>query len=157
MAGCEAARGLPEDWDPRTRILVSYWDGLRSEGGLPGRRHIDPVDIPVSLANIWLIDVQCKPLRFRFRLVGTRVADFLGRDPTGLWIDEAYPSFPGSEIEADFAACVKQGEPRWRRGPPFMEANKEYAQVERIALPLAANGRDTDMLLCLSLYERWLG
>jgi len=146
--------GLPVESDRRIRQLAIYWDGLRPDGSLPGRQHFDPTNFPSFLANIWLIDVQREPMRFRFRLVGTRVAEFLGRDPTGLWIDEAYPSFPGSAIEDDFVACASAGEPRWRRGPPFMEAGKDYAQVERIALPLATNGHDTDMILCLSLYEK---
>lgn len=146
--------GLSEDCDPRVEELVSYWDGIHPDDGLPGRQHLDPVDIPSVLANIWLIDVQREPMRFRFRLVGTRVVDFLGRDPTGHWLDEAYPSFAGSPIEKDFVACVTGGEPSWRRGSPFMEANKDYVQVERVALPLAANGSDADMLLCLSLYEK---
>lgn len=133
---------------------MSYWEAIGPVGGLPGRQHFDPIDVPSILANIWLIDVQGEPLRFRFRLVGTRVVEFLGRDPTGLWIDEAYPSFSGSPTERDFMACVTAGAPRWRRGPPFMEADKDYAQVERVALPLAADGKNVDMLLCLSLYEK---
>ena len=145
---------LPDDCDPRVEEFVSYWDGLRAGDRLPGRQHFDPVHIPAFLANIWLLDIQPEPLRFRFRLVGTRVAEFLGRDPTGQWVDETYPSFAGSEIEEDFVASVRRGEPRWRRGSPFMEANKDYVRVERVALPLAANGHDADMLLCLSLYER---
>lgn len=154
MAASRSCSGLPEGCDSRIEELVSYWEGLRPDGGLPGRQHLDPVDIPSALANIWLIDVQREPMRFRFRLVGTRVANFLGCDPTGRWIDEAYPSLPGSSIEKDFITCATGGQPRWRRGPPFMEAGKDYVQVERIALPLAANGSDVDMLLCLSLYGK---
>lgn len=154
MGASMSGFGLPEDCDQRIEQLVSYWEGIRPDGGLPGRQHLDPIDIPSVLANIWLIDVQREPMRFRFRLVGTRVADFLGQDPTGRWIDETYPSFPGSPIEDDFVACATAGEPRWRRGSPFMEAGKDYIQVERVALPLAANGSDADMLLCLSLYEK---
>jgi hypothetical protein len=145
---------LPENCDPRVRELISYWDSIRPDGGIPGRQNLDPGKIPSALANIWLIDVRWEPTRFRFRLVGTRVVEFLGRDPTGCWIDEVYPSFPKSSIEDDFVACAVSGKPRWRRGPPFMEAGKDYALVERIALPLATNGEDTDMLLCLSLYEK---
>lgn len=146
--------GLPEECDPRILEFASYWDGLRPDGEIPGRQHFDPVDVPSFLANIWLLEFHRESRRFRFRLVGTRVVDFLGVDPTGRWLDDAYPSFAGSEIEKDFLNCVKMGVPYWRKGPPFMEANKDYAQVERVALPLAADGKNADMILCLSLYER---
>lgn len=154
MAHSESGFGLPEHCDPRIKELVSHWNGLRPDGGLPGRQHLDPVRIPSVLANIWLVDVQREPMRFRFRLVGTRVVEFLGRDPTGRWIDDVYPSFTGTPVEMEFVACATTGELRWRRGAPMMEASKDYVQVERIALPLAANGSDVDMLLCLSLYEK---
>jgi len=154
MGVSASSLGLPEECDPRILEFASYWDGLRPGNGLPGRQHFDPADVPGFLANIWLLEIHREPIRFRFRLVGTRVVDFLGLDPTGHWVDDAYPSFPGSQIEAGFLASVNTGTPCWRKGPPFMEANKDYAQVERVALPLAANGKDADMLLCLSLYER---
>jgi len=154
MSGSKSDFGLPEGCDPRVLALASYWGGCRLDSALPGRQHVDPVAMPAPLANIWLLDVQRKPVRFRFRLVGTRVVEFLGQDPTGHWVDEAYPSFAGSLIEADFAGCIRTGRPAWRCGPPVMNVAKDFARVERIALPLARNGRDVDMLLCMSLYER---
>src|SRR3546814_18827524 len=65
---------LPEDAAPKIKALLAYWQSIHpAGGGLPGRRHLDPVDIPELLPNIWMIDVKRGPLRFRFRLVGTEI------------------------------------------------------------------------------------
>ena len=80
---------LPEDAAPKIRALYAYWQAIHPEPDrLPGRQHLDPLDIPELLANIWMADVQREPLRFRFRLVGTEIVKFTGRDSPGRWLDK---------------------------------------------------------------------
>src|SRR5690242_1355091 len=61
----------PATAGPEIVALYDYWRSKApGEGLLPGRRHIDPVDIPRLLPNVWLLDVVDDPRRFRVRLVG---------------------------------------------------------------------------------------
>ena len=60
----------PDGAHPKIAMLHRYWRDVAPPGMLPGRQHIDPVDIPKLLANIWLLDVVGEPVRFRFRLIG---------------------------------------------------------------------------------------
>ena len=68
----------------RVQRLHEYW---RAKSGaddpVPRRRDIDPVELPDLLPNLMLVDVERNPLRFRYRLVGTRVVDFSYHDFTG--------------------------------------------------------------------------
>ena len=104
------------------------------------------------LPNVWLLDVQRTPLRFKYRLIGTRIAEFYGADHTGCWLDEVFAQFVGSETQADCEATVADGAPRWRRGKPHLSYEEEFNLLERIFLPLAANGTDVDMLFCLTVF-----
>src|SRR3546814_7649374 len=89
---------LPEDAAPKIKALYDYWQSIRpNDLALPGRRHFDPLDIPELLPNIWMLDVKRDPLRFRFRLIGTEIVRFTGRDSTGQWLDEVYPGYAESD------------------------------------------------------------
>jgi hypothetical protein len=63
--------------------LHRYWLQQTRHGALPQRRDIDPADIPDLLPTLLLMDVDSTHQRFRFRLVGTRMAEVFGQDPTG--------------------------------------------------------------------------
>jgi hypothetical protein len=74
----------------RVRRLHEYWGAKAgAPGAVPQRRDIDPTELPDLLPNLMLVDVEYNPLRFRYRLVGTRVVDFSYHDFTGTYLDEA--------------------------------------------------------------------
>jgi hypothetical protein len=141
-------------WHPKIRALYDHWLSIHPGGGaLPGRRDFDPMAVPLLLPHILLLDVEGKPPRFRYRVIGTRMVDALGRDLTGQWLDEAHesegyrPEFPGYE------RVVNEREPQWRRGPPhFASYIDKCTGMERVFLPLASNGRDVDMILIIAVF-----
>lgn len=74
----------------RVRRLHEYWRAkAETRGSVPQRRDIDPIELPDLLPNLLLLDVEADPLRFRYRLVGTRIVDFSYHDFTGTYLDEA--------------------------------------------------------------------
>ena len=135
--------------------IYDYWRRKAPEPGLlPGRRHLDPIEIPRLLPHVWLVDVVDDPRRFRVRLIGTalvdagiplRVGDFV--------VDRLLPEQRQNALE-DFGTVVSSREPLWFRGPVNLRHDTYVHEVERIFLPLAADGRTVDMLLCLSLVQR---
>ncbi|MEN8197897.1 MAG: PAS domain-containing protein, partial [Pseudomonadota bacterium] len=76
--------------DPRVQRFHAYWRAKCSDGRLPGRADIDPLDIPDLLPGIVLMDVarEKKRLRFRVRLAGTMVCNVHRRDITGEWVED---------------------------------------------------------------------
>lgn len=81
---------LPQMRSERVQRLYEYWrTKADAAGSVPRRRDIDPTELPDLLPNLMLLDVEYNPLRFRYRLVGTRVVDFSYHDFTGTYLDEA--------------------------------------------------------------------
>ena len=141
------AFSLPKGAAPKIKALYAYWQSIHPEGGpegsaLPGRRHFDPVDIPELLPNIWMIDVVRDAQRggvprFRFRLVGTQIVKFTGRDATGQWLDAVYPDYETSEAHRVHRAVAETGEPGYRRSGVISNPGRNHVDAERIYLSLA--------------------
>ncbi len=149
------ASALPDGADERVSRLHRYWLSIHPQGGgLPGRQHFDPIDVPLLLPWIWLVDIQRSPLRFRQRLTGTEQVRVMERDVTGMWLDEAHPKFLSSPAYPQFVRCAQDGALQYRRGPPLFHLSKEYLSVERLLLPLAHDGSSVDMMLAITVYHR---
>ncbi len=140
---------LPADAkDPRFSAFFVYWQSKAPPGRLPGRQHIDPLEIPRLLPHVALYDVVRlnDDFRFRFRLVGTGVAEALGADNTGRFIDEIMPAQAYPPLHAAYSELVRHHTPQyWQRNLPF--ANRDFLAVQRLALPLAADGSTVDMIM----------
>src|SRR5262249_15539068 len=127
--------------------FFAYWRAKAPPGRLPGRQHIDPLDIPRLLRHIAMFDVVHggSALRFRFRLMGTGVVQLMGDDYTGRWVGETMA--PDDHLKLH-AACaqVGVGQPHyWERLLPF--PNREFVGHRRLALPLAGDGSTVDMII----------
>jgi hypothetical protein len=157
MAVEDLAEAPPPTADKRIAQLHAHWLGLHPEPGvLPGRQHFDPAAVPRLLPFIWLGDVQRTPLRFRYRLLGTEHLLVFGRDYTGAWLDEVHPGFANSPAYPQYLAAVEEGRVGYRRGHTLRAPSlpRRYRGIERLLLPLARDGRTTDMLLAISIYHR---
>ena len=150
------ASALSPDCHPRIRELHDYWLGLWHDGDtMPGRQDFSPFAVKHLLPDLWLLDVQHDPLRFRYRLIGTRIVERHGRDHTGRWVDEVHPSFVSPAVQGQFKSAAECGTVGWRRGHPlFAYDNRPGITIERIILPLASDGAIVDMLLGLTIYRR---
>lgn len=128
--------------------LLEYWLARRGSRRMPARADLDPIDLAKLLANLMLIDVIGPPLRFRYRLVGTRVVQASGNeDRTGHFFEEYefYRRYP--ETFAQYRRVVTTASPLVA-SEPFQ--NREHGtsyEVERLLLPLGRSDDEVDMLL----------
>lgn len=142
--------GSAQDFcDPVLAQAFAYWWSHRQAGRLPGRADIDPADITAILPWIFLVDVErdAVAVRFRFRLVGTGVAGWAGRDATGWALDEPRYGVQGDLIRRQYLSVVADGRPRAfvQYAPWFRHAaDRTYC---KLLLPLAADGVQVDMIL----------
>ncbi len=141
-------------WNNRLAALYAHWRKIRpAPDMLPGRRHFDPVDVPKLLASIWMLDVFREPFRLRYRLVGTNVVRTLSEDLTGRWLEEARPRVLDDPRYFDrYRFMVETGRATWRRGPAQMTHDPHWHRLENVMMPLAADGRTVDILLCGSIF-----
>lgn len=142
---------LPDSCHANVRQIVDYWVSIHPESGLPGRQHFDPLDVPYLLPNIRLLDVVGDPPRFKIRLMGTRLRDFFGAEQTGCWLDELFSNLDGSMTHVELLRTIETRMPRWRRGKPALDVEKNYLDMERVYLPFARDGWHVDMILTYHL------
>ena len=71
---------------PRIPRFQSYWEARRGAHRTPLRSDLNPTELRELLPNIVILEVEQNPIRFRYRLVGTRVVEFNRQDFTGLYL-----------------------------------------------------------------------
>jgi hypothetical protein len=148
----------PETAHPKTIRLYEYWRQKAVRAGmLPSRHDIDPTDIPTLLDNIWLLDVVGQPTRFRFRLRGGAAQRMGLPGQIGDFMDQFFEGSPVDERLDDLHIVVSARQPVWFRGEPRLKHKSEIAELERLHLPLAADGTTVDMILCLTVYYSFFG
>jgi len=138
---------------PKIRRLIEYWQAIHPGNGMPGRQHMDPLDIPDLLPNVWLVDVEREPdLRLRYRLIGTNVAQAFDHDTTGEYLDVTHDRYRDGQVRINILDVIRERTPAWRIGRPKLWRLQDFLRLERIYLPLAGDGRTVDMVLALTVF-----
>jgi len=139
-------------WNPKVARFYAYWLSLKPEQGLPGRQHFDPMDIPDLIARIWMLDVLREPLRYRYRLAGTKEVETLQREVTGQMFEDVHPqSYNREETTGRFFESVEKGVVTYRKGNVIALHKKEHLTVENCVAPLARDGQLVDLLVGFSI------
>ena len=138
---------------PRFQRLDRYLRDKAPNGGLAGRKDIDPIELKGLLPYVNLFDVmrERERLRFRFRLVGTAQADALGADFTGRFVDEVFDQRAAKPVQKAMLSVVKT------RKPHHAEVNvplpdRAHIRFERTIFPLASDGWNVDMLIAAYVF-----
>lgn len=127
------------------RRLVTYWDRIRGARPMPARGDFDPLDARFALGYISVIEVHRDPMRFYFRLDGTKQVELFGIDCTRRYLDEAMPPDHAAMAGAFYSEVVKQGQPRYqRRQIVFHERLMDY---EVVILPFSQDSERVDLLM----------
>lgn len=93
-----------------------------------------------------MVDVENRPRRFRFRLVGTAIVDSFGLDTTGRYLEEVGFSDRAPSVQAHYGAVAATAEPSCHQ-VHFTRGSGRFLAYERLILPLASDGKSVDMLL----------
>lgn len=143
---CGSAVVLGSIRQPALDRLHAYWCGKRVGDRLPGRASVRPEELVSLLPHLLLVDVVDGGSTLRYRLVGTAVAADL--DPTGRILQEALP--PGeyrNHLLGLYASVIARKAPLYTRHRYRGDRDRPACDVERVFLPLAADGVSVDMLL----------
>jgi hypothetical protein len=139
--------------NPILDTFLDYWNARRGAGGMPSRADINPADLKSFLG--WLCFVEALPGYddFRFRLIGSRVADYFLSEVTGQTVREAYAAARASEAETHAVlwilrkTCAAHHPMRvtgdsgdWRGHP--------YPDYDALYLPLSEDGVKANQVMC---------
>ncbi|SRR5579875_904596 len=138
---------------PMLQRFYADWDARRRGRPFPARRDFDPCDFGYALGYLSLMDVLTDPLRFRFRLHGTGIAERTGAELTGKFVDEMKDLGHREMAASHFREVVQM------RGP-VVKIRRAYItdvrvwNCEVLVAPLSSNGSDIDMLIsCIAWDE----
>lgn len=147
-------RALPAgtEVDPAFARLHAYWLGKCRDDLLPARTDIDVLEIPRDLLpDIALLEVETQAdgaRRYRIRLFGSALAAMTGADETGRYYDETLPPAGYAVLDRLLSQVVDAGRVMFLAAPSGAPG-RGFLYFGRLALPLAADGRQVDMLLAL--------
>lgn len=147
--------GLP---DERLRRLADYWFARCSEDSVPARAAIDPVDFPDLLPNIMLIErvIEEGHDRYRFRLAGTDIAHYTGRELTGRFLDEVVPTDYYDYVRQMNRVALSRRQPIYSSSLYHDSGDFVNAITYRLIMPLTSTGQtgEPDMILVCQFWQR---
>lgn len=131
---------------PKAVALYQYWNARRGNRPMPGRADIDPSEMRQWLPGIMLVDVNPDGRHFTYRLVGTRIVDLLGVNPTGRPVETGWPEDEVQVLLDGYRQVVDT------RKPLFCQQVRGWLDDQEpsawaIRLPLSSNETDVDMVL----------
>ncbi len=144
------------DADEMIRAMWAYTRRCVGPTGLPTRTKFDPIAIPGLLGHIWILDREGRDGALRYRLVGTKIVEAIGKDPTGTGLRESI----GARADADpdlfarYDFMLATGLATWRQGPAHHYARLDYRVVENLCVPFARADGTIEQIVALSVYHR---
>ena len=145
----------PANWHPILRELLAYYTKIAPPGQLPGRQHFQPQGVPAVLPRLILLDVHRPPLRYKYRLVGTKEAELYGHDPTGRWYDEVRPRNAKTENGyRRLTDAAERGVMSYRKGQVLAIRHREHQSAENLVAPFASDGKTVDMIIVVGVIYR---
>lgn len=139
--------------EPEFLQALVYWHECRKEKPLPSRTDIDPMRLHRILNKVLLIDVLAAAPFFRFKVVGTQIADWAHFDASGRGIDEIEAASYRNMLFATYSEVKGARKPiahriRWD------EPNGVH-RYKRLLLPLSADSENVNMILSCSVIEQF--
>ncbi len=137
----------PDIGHPLLRRLLGMWGAKCGDRMMPRRVDFDVLELKDWLGNLMLIDVLDGAAEFRYRLYGSVLAAYYGRDLTGK-LTAAIPPEARDLVRREYAQVCAA------RRPMMVERKRNVKHstrlVAKLILPLAADGVTVDMLLVAS-------
>lgn len=144
---------LSELTSPRIHRLHAYWLHQRDKRGgqLPRRGDIAPDQIRDLLPNIMIVDVERDPMRFRYRLVGTRVVEYNGVEFTGRYLGEI--GWPEEQDLIDSYTFVADSRQPFFGLLAWELVTGAVGRCEFARLPLSEDGELVTQILAMEDYD----
>jgi hypothetical protein len=147
----------PQPWlqDRRIAHLLQVWRAARPRSKqLPGRDAIDPLALGADLLPyVALVEATDGGMRYRFRLVGSKLIEHAGLDLTGHYIADLNPNRIYATYINDLYAFARD-----ERLPVYSEtryraASNRIGLTRRLICPLAQADGTVGMFIAAQVFE----
>lgn len=135
---------------PLVKEFAAYWSSLRKGRRVPARRDFEPFDAKRFLPHLFLLDVERPAMRFKGRVVGTRIAETLGYDYTGKYLDAVVSEPYYTQLKQDLTSVAEEGILHYRL--TTLDWNdKPYSVYSRLYAPLTTNTDQIDIVVGIAI------
>jgi hypothetical protein len=138
---------------PITQAALDYWHDVSGDRPMPARDDLSLGEMVDFLPNLILLDVLREPLDFRYRLIGTRIEEFMAEPYTGRCLSEIPHQAPPSAIWSNCEKAVEAAAPIIDDAP-YVGPKKDIVTPEALLLPLSVDGSAVEMLMVAVDYFR---
>jgi hypothetical protein len=141
-----------------TRLLFSYWDGLRGERAAPERGEIEPGEIRQVLPDTFILELA-RDRRAEIRLAGTRLCALFGGELRGRNFESLWSEAGAREVRRCIDIVVEDAA-GVVAGVAGTTARGSRLDMELLLLPLRHGGRPHARILgavAPATVPPWLG
>ena len=130
------------------QAIEERWRTHCRDGHLPARANFPPESLTAWIGHIQIVELvrDGETVRYRVRLAGTRIVYYEGHDNTGKFLDDVIPRDQRDEILEPYRRCADTRQPVYGQFYSCSDAAIS-AQLERLILPLAADGMTVDQFM----------
>jgi hypothetical protein len=128
------------------KALLAYWQSKRSGGSLPRRKDIVPAEIPQLLPHLMIIEPVNGGGDWKYRLVGTAVAQRYGFDWTGKKMTELLDAATAPAIIRFYSDVAAMRAPNFVMGRAMIEG-RDHVVYECGSFPILGSDGVTVWIL----------
>jgi CheY-like chemotaxis protein len=143
------------DRNPILRRAYDYWHEKAAGRRAPDRRDLDPAEIKDILPCLSILDIVAagSDTHHRYRLVGTRVVEALGYDPTKRVIEEFADNGHAEFMRRLLREVAATARPLYAASS--FRANSGGLSTERILLPFTRGGPEIRQIVMVQTFD-WI-
>lgn len=146
----QAPVGLANMPNDRFRAALQYWLDSKGARVLPLADAIAPNRLPRALLSSFsVLAVEAGPKRLRFRLIGTKLVDAIGFDPTGKFAEDVSGA---EDVNARHYAAIESKAPYLYSGP-LIWSSIDYKSYTALVLPFGDGAGSVTRFLDYTEFE----
>jgi hypothetical protein len=134
------------------QAILRHWHAARGASRLPSFEQLRLTELSAQINRMWVYRYDRRTGRFTGRLAGDQVARAFGKDFQGLPLEEAHSAEAYLWVHRTLTRVVTEPAVYRSAGTLYRQAGQDIPG-ERIALPLADDGINSDGVLGISDYR----
>jgi CheY-like chemotaxis protein len=141
------------DRNPVLRRSYEYWLEKAAGRRAPDRRDLDPVEVKDILPHLSIIEIFAEDgdHHHRYRLVGTRVVEALGYNPTNQIVEEFADDGQAKFLRGLFIEVAATARPLYAASS--FRASNGGLSTERILLPFTQGGPEIAQIVIVQTFD----
>ena len=138
--------------DDRLLLAATYWSLIRGDRDYPLRTDLDPGAMPPGILP-WICLIEVSEGRYRYRLVGTGLREYVGRDVTGDYVENLSSSKEYNDYALGLLEEIREtGLCLYSK--VATQLGNETRTTNRLLAPMSKHGDEIDMFLCCQTFDK---